>query len=320
MTLALLAVMTAVMAYPWPSTREHWVLGIAAISVIVSLGWWRGVHLTTILCRRVAMARRRRTARRHRRPVLPTSIDVKSTAVLRIRSLAAGVDVLSLPLIASYLNRYGIRADKIRITTRTTAAEIRETWVGLTISAADNLVALQARSSHIPLHQTTQVAARRLADHLQEIGWSACLAGSEGLHPWVNRTAYETWRGVVRQVHNGTGDYFAAYRVSVDDALPNTLAAIQSHPARETWTALEIAGNATGSTLAAACAFRTVERPDATAPLAGLIPQHGNHHRTLMALDTISTQRLDGHAGMADDVLARLRWPTVVGRRASQRG
>ena len=57
-TLALLAVVPVVMAYPWRSTRDHWVLGIAAAVVIVLFGWWRGLHLTTIVRRRLAMARR----------------------------------------------------------------------------------------------------------------------------------------------------------------------------------------------------------------------------------------------------------------------
>ena len=85
--------------------------------------------------------------------------------------------MLPLPLIAGYLDRYGIRADKVRITSRDNASGARETWIGLTISAVDNLVALQARSARIPLHETAQVAARRLADHLREIGWEASTSG-----------------------------------------------------------------------------------------------------------------------------------------------
>lgn len=55
-------------------------------------------------------------------------------------------DVLPLPLIAGYLDRYGIRADKIRITSRDNASDAsrRETWIGLTLSAPENLAALRA--------------------------------------------------------------------------------------------------------------------------------------------------------------------------------
>ena len=52
--------------------------------------------------------------------------------------------MLPLALITRYLDRYGIRADKIRITSRDNASDAsrRETWIGLTVSAADNLAAL----------------------------------------------------------------------------------------------------------------------------------------------------------------------------------
>ena len=59
-TLALLAVVPAVMAYPWRSPRDQWVLGIAVAVVILLFGWWGGLHFTTILRRRLAMMRRRR--------------------------------------------------------------------------------------------------------------------------------------------------------------------------------------------------------------------------------------------------------------------
>ncbi len=57
-TLALLAVVPAVMAYPWRSPRDQWVLGIAVAVVILLFGWWGGLHFTTILRRRLAMMRR----------------------------------------------------------------------------------------------------------------------------------------------------------------------------------------------------------------------------------------------------------------------
>ena len=81
---------------------------------------------------------------------------------------------MPLPLIAGYLDRYGLRADTIRVTSRDIdhqAGRERTTWIGLTFSATDNLAALQARSPQIPLDQTAAVVARRLADHLRESGW-----------------------------------------------------------------------------------------------------------------------------------------------------
>ena len=307
-TLALLAVVPVVMAYPWRSTRDHWVLGIAAAVVIVLFGWWRGLHLTTILRRRVAIMGRRGGS------VAQTASGTKTsatTALLRIGPPVGDSVLLPLPLIARYLDRYGIRADKIRITCRDNASDAsrRETWIGVTVSAADNLAALRARSSRIPLHETAQVAARRLADHLREIGWEASSVAPDDVPRLLAPSARETWRGAQR----GASDYVAAYQIRVDDGLPETLEVLRSYPARETCTALEIAGDGTHNTVAAACAFLTDTPPTGAAPLAGLTPQRGNHRPALAALDLLSTQRLDGHTDEPAGLLARLAWPTAKG-------
>lgn len=304
-TLALLAVVPAAMAYPWDSNRDYWVLGIAIAVVIVLFGWWRGLHFTTILRRRVAMLRRRSAPR----TAAGSGIDSRTTALLRVGAPASDLDVLPLPLIARYLNCYGVRADTVRITSRDTASGDRETWIGLTLSAADNLAALQARSSRIPLHETAQVAVRRLADHLRENGWDTSTVGEGDVPEVIAPEARETWRAV----RESDSDYVAAYRVSVDSALPERLTAIRSHPARETWTAFEIAG-VSGSgghfTFAAACAYRTDERPGAAGPVGGLTPQRGSQWPALLALDPLSTRRLDGHTAAPADLLTRLAWPT----------
>jgi type VII secretion protein EccE len=298
-TLALLAVVPAAMAYPWNSTRDYWLIGIAAAVVIVLFGWWRGLHFTTILGRRLALLFRRRHHAHE------SSSGTSTTTLLRIGPPAEGPDVFPLPLIAGYLNRYGLRADKVRITSRGNASGIRDTWVGVTISAVDNIAALQARSARIPLHQTAQVAGRRLADHLREIGWDAGVVGPEEAPTLVTAAGRERWRALPQG-----SEYTAAYQVNVDDGLPETLAAIRSHPTLETWTALEIAGEPTDYTVAAACAFRTERQPGSAAPLAGLVPQRGSQLRALTTLNPLSTRRLDGHTAAPADLLTRLNWPT----------
>lgn len=298
-TLALLAVVPAVMAYPWHSSRDYWLLGIAAAVVIVLFGCWRGAYFTTLLRRRLAMmGRGERTA--------PESATA-TTALLRVGASDGHADVLPLPLIAEYLDRYGIRADKIRITSRDNASDAsrRETWIGLTISATDNLAALQARSARIPLHETAQVAARRLADHLRELGWEVGGVAPEDVPRLLTSNPRETWSGVQR----GASDYLAAYRIAADGGLAETLEAIRAHPARETCTALELAGDGAHTTVAAACAFLTEAPPERTAPLPGLTPQHGNHRPALSALDLLSTRRLDGHIAAPAGLLADLDWP-----------
>lgn len=303
-TLALLAVVPAVLAYPWRSPRDYWLIGIAVAVVIVLFGWWRGLYFTTILRRRVAIMERRNA-------FLPESESaIETTALLRVEAGDSDAGALPLPLIARYLDRYGIRANKIRITLRDNASDAarRQTWVGITISAADNVAALQARSRRIPLQETAQVAARRLADHLREIGWDATVVSPDDVPRLLAPDVRETWHGVQR----GTSDYVAAYQIKVGDTLSETLEAIGSGSARETCTALEIAGDGTGHTLAAACAFLT-DTPPKGAPLSGLIPQRGNHRPALMALELLSTQRLDGHTGAPADMLARLSWSTPSG-------
>lgn len=303
-TVALLAVVPAVLAYPWQSTRDYWLIGSATILVLVLLGWWRGLYFTTMLHRRLAMMRRRRF-------VAESSTDTRTTVLLRVRPLVTDRDVLPLPLLARYLNRYGVRTYAIRITSRAAASGEQETWIGLTVSAAANLAALQARSPRIPLHETAQVTARRLADHLREIGWDAGVVAPEDVPQLLATDSRETWRGMRRN----DSDYLAAYQVSVDAALPETLDAIRSHPADETWTALEIAEagrSAAAYTVAAACAFRTDTRPDGVAPLAGLILQRGSQWHSLSALEPTSTRRLDGHTDAPDDLLERVVWPTAL--------
>jgi len=305
-TVVLVAVVAAAMGFPWHSTRERWVLGIAVVVAITLLARWRGLPVTTILQRRLAM---RRPSHGHRAD--ETGTDVRTTALLRVTPPESGRDALPLPLIARYADRYGLRADSVRITSHDAATETgareRQTWIGLTFSATDNLAALQARSPQIPLHETAEVAARRLADHLRESGWMAAIAEPDDIPGLYTRSAHETWRGIVQR----NADYAAAYQVKADTALPNTLAAIWSHPVRETWSAIEIIGAGDERTLAVACAFHTDTRAAAGGPLPGLISQSGSHRQALTALHPLSTQRLDGHVALPEALLLdRLRWPS----------
>ncbi len=304
-TLVLLAVVAAGIAFPWHTVRERWLLGVALVAVIVLLARWRGLPITTILHRRLAILRPDQGTRRADDSVT----DVRTIALLRVTPPLADVDALPLPLIADYAERYGLHADAIRVTSRDSTSEVgtreRETWIGVTLSAADNLAALQARSPQIPLQETAEVAARRLADHLRESGWTASLAVLEDVPTPYPRSARETWTGI----EYGSNDYFAAHGVKVDTALPNTLAAIWSYPVREVWTALEVAGAGADQTLAVGCAFRTDAAPGTSGPLPGLISQAGIQRAALSALDPLSSQRLDGHVALPEVLLLeRLRW------------
>jgi type VII secretion protein EccE len=102
-TLAALAVVPAALAYPWHSTRDYWLLGIAGVVVIVLFGWWRGLHFTTILRRRLAIMGR--GSDRTSEPVTGSAVAAKTTALVRIGPPSTDGAVLPLELIAGYLDR-----------------------------------------------------------------------------------------------------------------------------------------------------------------------------------------------------------------------
>lgn len=295
LTLALLFVIPAALAYPWQSTADRWLLGVAVAVVVVAFAWWRGLFVTTMVARRIAMLRRRNhVGGSHQSSEF-------ATAVLRVEPR----DQTDLPLglIAGYIDRYGIDFDKVRVTSRDVGG-VRTTWVGLTLGAADNLSALAARSSRMPLQDTVEVAARRLADHLRETGWD--VSTDDAAATPVPEQAKETWRGI----SDGRG-YLAAYRIRVAEQLADTLAALSTSDDGETWTALEFTGSRAHPEVAAACAIRTAERPGSRAPLTGLTPERGEHRPALAALATDSDRRLSATpVPVPADLLSHLRWPT----------
>jgi type VII secretion protein EccE len=268
-TLVLLFLVPATMAYPWPSTRDRWILGIAVVAVIALFAWWRGQFLTTVVGRRFAILVRRNSNAEDRQ-------SSESTTVLMCVD-APEPTGLPLRLIAGYLDRYGIRCDKVRVTTRDVGGA-RTTWIGLTLGAADNLAALQARSPRIPLRETAEVVARRLADHLREGGWNLSIVDSADVP--ASPSAKETWRGV-----RDASGYVAAYHVEGD------LDAVRTLPSSEIWTALEITGAASDLRVTTACAVRTDDKPVA---IAGATPLNGRHRRALAALSPLSVERLTG--------------------------
>ncbi len=292
--LALLFIVPAAMAYPWPSTTDRWLLGVAVVAVVVLFAWWRGVFFTTMVGRRLAMVgRRNRTEGLHH-----SSAD--ATMLLRVDPSAPVV--LPLQLVAGYLDRYGIRCDKVRVTSRDTADD-RTTWIGLTLRAVDNLAALRARSPRIPLRDTAEVAARRLADHLRENGWNVAIVDTAV--PPTDSSAKETWNGM----RDGSG-YVCAYRVAVDDRLQEILAAVSALPSPETWTTLEITGTADDPAVAVVCTIRSDDKPGATASVAGLSLLRGRQRPAIEALNPLSVQRLDARSvPLSEQLLANLRWP-----------
>ncbi|OMC28987.1 type VII secretion protein EccE [Mycobacterium sp. GA-1841] len=276
LALASLFIVAAILARPWQTDTERWVLGVSAAAVILLLAWWGGLFLTTRIARRISMWRRNLAKS------TPAESADAETIVLRVDP--ANPD--QLPIVVSYLDRYGIRCDKVRITHRD-AGGARRSWISLTVAAVDNLDALRARSSRIPLRETTEIVGRRLADHLREQGWTVTLV--DGVDSPLPEPGKETWRGV-----KDDSGFVAAYRVGVSDKVEAVLAGIGALPAQETWTALEFTGSPADPQLTVGAAIRTQDRPPAKAPLAGLTPVRGRHRPALAALNPLSSHRLDG--------------------------
>lgn len=297
LTLAALAIVPAAMAYPWQTVTERWVLGIAAALVIILFGWWRGLHWTTLAWRRVALlfSRNRNDGARHQ--VARSVADARTTAVLRVVPESDGD--LPLDLIAGYLHRYGLQSESVRVTSRDTKAG-RTTWVGMTMAAAPNLAALQARSPQIPLRDTAEVALRRLADHLREEGWSVSTADIDVPDP-LGPDAKEKWRAI----EDGSKGYLAVYAVNPDDALPEVLAELWAQTPREVWTTISIGR---GGRISAACAVRTDEAPEAAPPVDGLVSVRGRQIAALHALAPDSVHPLHAPTGPGV-LLEQVRWP-----------
>ncbi len=299
LTLALLAIVPAAMAYPWQTVTGRWLLGIAVVLSIVLFGWWRGQHFTTIVRRRVALLGARSGGGAHHLVAQDTA-DARTTAVLRVLPDSAGD--LPLPVIASYLDRYGLRCEAARITSRDNAVG-RTTWVGLTMSAAANLSALKARSARIPLRETAEITLRRLADHLRELGWQVSTTEAD-VPDLLGPEAKEKWRAI----QDGSQGFLAAYALPVDESLSETLTALADLPpssAKEVWTTLTITP---GDRVSAACAIRTGELPGKSAPVSGLVSLGGRQRASLYAIAPDAVDVVTATTGSAD-LLESVRWP-----------
>ncbi|MGV0790641.1 type VII secretion protein EccE [Mycolicibacterium sp. XJ1819] len=291
MTLVLLAIVSAAMAYPWQSPTERWAAGIAGFVVVVALAWWRGQFVTTMIGRRLGVWRRN-----HLRPKPRPSNRV--TMLVRVED-PAGVG-LSLPVVAGYVDRFGVRCEKVRVTSRDRGG-VRMTWISLTLDAGSNLVALQARSPELPLSDTAEVVARRMADHLREDGLDATIVTAAEAP--VAAPAREKWSGV--RDERGVVSVFG---IPVDHRYSERLDDVRAQPV-ETWTAVEFGGTATQPTVASVCALRTPELVR-SAPVRGLVRHAGVQGLLVTALDPQSDEPLGvPYVALSGQLVERVDWP-----------
>lgn len=277
--LTLAALLVVSMVFDWrylEPAQRWWLIPVGALVVFV-LGWWRGVHLTTLAGRRLAMLWRNVTGGSKQAAVeKPSAV----TVVLRVD----GPDGELPSTLADYLHRFGVRCSKVRFTEHSSSGQ-RTAYVSLTVDAVDNLAALQARSADLPLHETATVVARRLADELGERGWRAQIVDADEV-PAPPAAGKERWRGVA-----DGGAYVAAYRVATAGRLDETLAGVRSAQAQEAWAAVEYTGDPGHPDVVAGAALRTPDLPGRAAP-DGLTPHAGVHREALAALSPRSTALL----------------------------
>ena len=289
LTTAAMFMVAAALAYPFETVVERWVLGVALVVVIALFAWWRGEFVTTRFGHRWAIWRGNRGASAERQSV------ESATVVLRIDGAqSAGLPVA---VLAGYADRYGLKLDKVRITSCDLGGQ-RQSWISLTLDATRNLPALQARSPRIPLHDTVNIVARRLADQLREDGW-VITPVTDVVGP-VRPEARETWRAL-----NDDAGFLAVYRVPAP-ALEEALDAVATHPSEETWTAVEFGAG----TVAAVTAVRSADSPAVRPPIPGLAALGGRQRRVLTALNPLSQQRIIGHQVADPELAGRLHWPT----------
>ncbi|MUM22776.1 type VII secretion protein EccE [Mycobacterium sp. CBMA271] len=269
---------------------DRWIAITAGVLALFLMVWWRGTFLTEILGRWTKLLTRRLSGRApsDTAQIVTDGIDARTTVVLELKPPTSGEDV-PVGLLAGYLDRYGVRCSSIRVTTADIDGAEGKIWVSLTLSAADNLTALQARSQRIPLRETASTAARRLSDHLRELGWDVSAADRPAAP--LPAQAKEGSRAV-----DDDAGYLAAYRAKVDGDLPETLWSVWSTPLPERWTSLELTGTAAAPQLTAVCALRTAEKPAARAPLDGLTPFWGEHLRILQTMNPLSPNTFGGAA------------------------
>ncbi|GAY17428.1 type VII secretion protein EccE [Mycobacterium sp. shizuoka-1] len=276
LTVVVLAAVAAVLAYPWRSPDDRWVLAITAVAVIVALARWRGRYLTATAADWLRLMLTRK-------PIGSAPPDLRCAGADAVATVLVRVDCrdreLPMDLLAGYLDRFGLRCDAVRVTTHRTETATA-TWVGLTVSGARNLAALQGRSAQLPLRQTAEGAARRLIGQLRETGWTATLADPAQLPELVSGDARERWRSVT-----DARGHLTAYAAGAPDAL-----AAVSPAGGETWTVVEISGTRSAARTRAAAAIRTHDRPDAVPPGLTAIP--GRQAGALAALHPLSGVRL----------------------------
>ncbi|MBI3693066.1 MAG: type VII secretion protein EccE, partial [Mycolicibacterium aromaticivorans] len=127
-------------------------------------------------------------------------------------------------------------------------------------------------------------AARRLAGHLYDSGWTATLVDADDVPALVAADARERWRSVT-----DARGYLTTYTVADPQMV---LGGVSTEGAQEVWTVVEMAGPSRRTDLRAGVAIRTDGPPATSSPVPGLAGISGRQARALTALHPLSGVRL----------------------------
>lgn len=349
---------------PAGRTTQWWHYLIGGVLIVAFLGSWHGQHLSTTVHRWAPMAlynnrqRKRGTQNRRRRnesqdnaaPPAPRSDTLEARIVIHLRPHPHGLttpsdttDQLPWEFVTSWLNRYGVRADELNITSitrtpppsglRVDAASLltsrtpqhRETWLSYTLRADQNIGVLTA-------HRTTMgtpagddgddgregpkapqraaladTTARRLLAELRERGWLATIDDTEAVPRFVPSTATvrrETWTATEYN------DGFRAIYAVESGALQTVLEALPTLGTKALWVSVTIASRGSQPTTVAACVGTlTGTKPDRN-PLPGLAGFHGLHRQVAAAMTATGMDYELPTTQVDPAELASLHWPT----------
>lgn len=339
----------------------HYLIGVVVI--VAFLGSWHGQHMSTTVHRWIPLSRynRRQRARsaqprRRRSPenaapaVQPRSTTLQARIVIHLRPHPHGLttptdtaDQMPWQFVTSWLNRYGVRADELTITSitrtpptsglRTDAASLlsartpqhRDTWLTYTLRADQNVGALTARQTTMgavdrgtsdadegvdspqraALADTT---ARRLVAELSERGWLATLVGDdEPLPQFVAPAATvrrETWTAT--EYNDG---FRAVYAVE-SGALATVLQGLATLSTKALWVSVTVSSRGNQPTSVSACVGTLTGTQPVRDPLPGLAGFHGLHREVIPALKVTGLDHALPAAQVDSADLASLRWPT----------
>lgn len=302
---------------PTGSQWQWWQPTLGVLVAVLVLGSWNGLLLTTAATRWVPMrvrnrqrrngsgrGRRRASAgggRRKRGEDMASAEGSTSlsavgevTVTLRVQPQphqvatadAAGGQLPWQQLLV-WLDRYGVRADAMTVTSVATTpapsalrqAQSRsvtdqwECWITFVFSTVSNMEALKARSTVID--ELAKVTTRRMVGELRERGWVVAVVEDSAEFPrFVDRSAR-----VRRECWTGTeyGDGFRAVYAVEPSALSSVVAALPGLATKCVWTSVTVRSQGRqGPTVEAFVAMLTAARPDRV-PLKGLTGFDGLH-------------------------------------------